>query len=187
MSSAVVTDRESYGMLKIIRISPVRLRTYLIGRGLSRAGQPRSLAADWAVPGIILARTAGYPVAFAGHGDRVVFLLEGGTGPLPGSHIAKLKVNWQETKPLWHMHLPSNIVTSQKPLGHCRASERASPSGSASIAVVDGDLAVPASLVNRARLRLLWLVSPPPFGGSTRPGVGSGSVLVCGLEDNPKT
>jgi ABC-2 type transport system permease protein len=39
MSQAVVTDRESYGMLKFIRISPVRLRTYLIGRGLSRTGQ----------------------------------------------------------------------------------------------------------------------------------------------------
>jgi ABC-2 type transport system permease protein len=39
MSQAVVTDRESYGMLKFIRISPVPLRTYLIGRGLSRSGQ----------------------------------------------------------------------------------------------------------------------------------------------------
>jgi ABC-2 type transport system permease protein len=39
MSQAVVTDRESYGMLKFIRISPARLRSYLIGRGLSRGGQ----------------------------------------------------------------------------------------------------------------------------------------------------
>lgn len=39
MSHAVVTDRESYGMLKLIRISPARLPTYLVGRGLSRAGQ----------------------------------------------------------------------------------------------------------------------------------------------------
>ena len=39
MSHAVVTDRESYGMLKFIRISPVSLRTYLVGRGLSRAAQ----------------------------------------------------------------------------------------------------------------------------------------------------
>src|SRR5947209_9960658 len=30
MSNAVITDRESYGMLKFIRISPVSLRTYLI-------------------------------------------------------------------------------------------------------------------------------------------------------------
>ncbi|MFL5244225.1 MAG: ABC transporter permease [Gemmataceae bacterium] len=39
MSHAVVTDRESYGMLKFIRISPAHLQFYLIGRGLSRAGQ----------------------------------------------------------------------------------------------------------------------------------------------------
>lgn len=39
MSQAVVADRESYGMLKFVRISPVSLRTYLVGRGLSRAGQ----------------------------------------------------------------------------------------------------------------------------------------------------
>ena len=39
MSNAVVSDRESYGMLKFIRISPVRLRSFLIGRGLARAGQ----------------------------------------------------------------------------------------------------------------------------------------------------
>ena len=39
MSSAVVTDRENYGMLKFVRISPVPLRGYLIGRGLSRAAQ----------------------------------------------------------------------------------------------------------------------------------------------------
>ena len=39
MTSAVVTDRENYGMLKFIRISPVRLRSFLIGRGVSRAGQ----------------------------------------------------------------------------------------------------------------------------------------------------
>ncbi len=39
MSNAVISDRESYGMLKFIRISPARLRIYLIGRGLSRACQ----------------------------------------------------------------------------------------------------------------------------------------------------
>jgi ABC-2 type transport system permease protein len=39
MTQAVVTDRESYCMLKFIRISPARLRSYLIGRGLSRVGQ----------------------------------------------------------------------------------------------------------------------------------------------------
>ena len=39
MSNAVITDRESYGMLKFIRISPARFRSYLVGRGLSRALQ----------------------------------------------------------------------------------------------------------------------------------------------------
>jgi len=35
MSNSVVTDRESYKMLKYIRISPIPLSTYLIGRGLA--------------------------------------------------------------------------------------------------------------------------------------------------------
>jgi ABC-2 type transport system permease protein len=39
MSQAVLTDREHYGMLKFIRLSPVALQTYLVGRGLSRAAQ----------------------------------------------------------------------------------------------------------------------------------------------------
>jgi ABC-2 type transport system permease protein len=39
MSNSVVTDRESYKMLKYMRISPIPLSSYLIGRGLSRAGQ----------------------------------------------------------------------------------------------------------------------------------------------------
>jgi ABC-2 type transport system permease protein len=39
MSQAVVTDRESYGMLKFVRISPATLGTYLVGRGLSRGSQ----------------------------------------------------------------------------------------------------------------------------------------------------
>lgn len=39
MSQAVIADRENYGMLKFIRISPASLRAYLFGRGLSRAGQ----------------------------------------------------------------------------------------------------------------------------------------------------
>src|SRR5205807_838746 len=37
MSEAVVADREKYGMLKYVRISPAWLQSYLIGRGLSRA------------------------------------------------------------------------------------------------------------------------------------------------------
>jgi ABC-2 type transport system permease protein len=39
MSQAVITDRENYGMLKFIRISPAPFRACLIGRGLSRAAQ----------------------------------------------------------------------------------------------------------------------------------------------------
>ena len=35
MSAAVVTDRENYGMLKYIRVSPIGLQSYLIGRGLA--------------------------------------------------------------------------------------------------------------------------------------------------------
>jgi ABC-2 type transport system permease protein len=37
MSWVVISDRESYGMLKYIFISPARLQTYLLGRGLARA------------------------------------------------------------------------------------------------------------------------------------------------------
>ncbi len=37
MSEAVIFDREKYGMLKYVRISPARLPSYLIGRGLARA------------------------------------------------------------------------------------------------------------------------------------------------------
>ncbi len=35
MSGAVVADREYYGMLKYLRISPIGLRSYLLGRGLA--------------------------------------------------------------------------------------------------------------------------------------------------------
>jgi ABC-2 type transport system permease protein len=37
MSYVVISDRESYGMLKYIFISPARLQSYLLGRGLARA------------------------------------------------------------------------------------------------------------------------------------------------------
>ncbi|HEX3150388.1 MAG TPA: ABC transporter permease [Gemmataceae bacterium] len=37
MSYVVITDREHYGMLKYIFISPARLQTYLLGRGIARA------------------------------------------------------------------------------------------------------------------------------------------------------
>jgi ABC-2 type transport system permease protein len=35
MSGAVVSDREHYGMLKYIRITPISLQVYLVGRGLA--------------------------------------------------------------------------------------------------------------------------------------------------------
>ncbi len=51
MSQAVITDREQYGMLKFIRLSPVWMQTYLVGRGLSRALQ--------AIVGVVLALVVG--------------------------------------------------------------------------------------------------------------------------------
>jgi ABC-2 type transport system permease protein len=39
MPNAVVADRESFGMLKFIRISPVAFHSYLLGRGLAKAAQ----------------------------------------------------------------------------------------------------------------------------------------------------
>src|SRR5438874_10146836 len=39
MTQAVVSDRDQYGMLKYVRISPARLSTYLLGRGLSQGMQ----------------------------------------------------------------------------------------------------------------------------------------------------
>src|SRR5262245_24522842 len=54
MTHAVVTDRESYGMLKFVRISPINLRGYLIGRGLARAGQAVVGACVTVAAGVIL-------------------------------------------------------------------------------------------------------------------------------------
>jgi ABC-2 type transport system permease protein len=54
MSTAVVTDRESYGMLKFIRISPAPLRTYIIGRGLSKAAQSAVGASLTVAVGLLL-------------------------------------------------------------------------------------------------------------------------------------
>jgi ABC-2 type transport system permease protein len=39
MSGAIVQDRENYHMLKYIRISPIGLQSYLIGRGLAQGAQ----------------------------------------------------------------------------------------------------------------------------------------------------
>ena len=39
MSAAVISDREHYGMLKYMRISPLNLRHYLLGRGIASGAQ----------------------------------------------------------------------------------------------------------------------------------------------------
>ena len=39
MSTSVVTDRESFGMLKFIWISPCHFQSYLLGRGVAKAAQ----------------------------------------------------------------------------------------------------------------------------------------------------
>ena len=39
MSTSVVTDRDSFGMLKYIRISPAHFQGYLLGRGAAKAAQ----------------------------------------------------------------------------------------------------------------------------------------------------
>lgn len=79
MSSAVVTDRENYGMLKFIRISPVHLQNYLLGRGLSRAAQAAlgvvlSLALGWVLLPELRTAWARHPGAW---GWLVVYLAEG--------------------------------------------------------------------------------------------------------------
>jgi ABC-2 type transport system permease protein len=55
MSGAVVADREHYGMLKYLRVSPIGLQSYLIGRGLAQGvegslGALITLAAGLALP-----------------------------------------------------------------------------------------------------------------------------------------
>jgi len=39
MSTSVVTDRDSFGMLKFIRISPAHFQSYLLGRGVAKSAQ----------------------------------------------------------------------------------------------------------------------------------------------------
>lgn len=39
LSWTVIADRDHYGMLKYVYISPCRFRSYLVGRGLARAGE----------------------------------------------------------------------------------------------------------------------------------------------------
>jgi ABC-2 type transport system permease protein len=54
MSTSVVTDRDSFGMLKLIRIGPVHFQTYLLGRGVAKAAQAVIGACTTVVIGLIL-------------------------------------------------------------------------------------------------------------------------------------
>jgi ABC-2 type transport system permease protein len=54
MSSAVVTDRESFGMLKFIRISPAHFHSYLLGRGVAKAAQATIGASTTLVVGLLI-------------------------------------------------------------------------------------------------------------------------------------
>jgi ABC-2 type transport system permease protein len=79
ISSAVVSDREQYGMLKYVRISPACLRSYLIGRGLSKAVQAGVGVVLALGLGIVLLpelRVALFRDGFA-WGWLLVFLVEG--------------------------------------------------------------------------------------------------------------
>jgi ABC-2 type transport system permease protein len=73
MTQAVVTDRESYGMLKFVRISPINLRGYLIGRGVARAGQAVVGSGVTIAAGAILFPE--FRAAFAAHGVAWGWLL----------------------------------------------------------------------------------------------------------------
>lgn len=54
MSYVVISDRENYGMLKYIFISPARLQGYLFGRGIARAMEGFLGGAVTVVAGLIL-------------------------------------------------------------------------------------------------------------------------------------
>lgn len=54
MSWAVISDREHYGMLKHVRVSPARLDSYLVGRGLAKgiegiSGATLTLMLGWLI------------------------------------------------------------------------------------------------------------------------------------------
>jgi ABC-2 type transport system permease protein len=65
MSAAVVTDREHYGMLKYLRISPIALQVYLVGRGLSYGLRGAGGGLITLAAGILL--PLGLREAFLGH------------------------------------------------------------------------------------------------------------------------
>jgi ABC-2 type transport system permease protein len=54
MSTSVVTDRDSFGMLKFIRISPAHFKTYLLGRGVAKAAQAVIGASTTIVAGLVI-------------------------------------------------------------------------------------------------------------------------------------
>jgi ABC-2 type transport system permease protein len=54
MSTSVVTDRDSFGMLKFIRISPIHLQNYLLGRGVAKAAQAVVGASATVAIGLVL-------------------------------------------------------------------------------------------------------------------------------------
>ncbi len=83
MTHAVVSDRESYGMLKFVRISPINLRGYLVGRGLARAGQAAVGAGVTIAVGALL--FVEFRQALTAHGVAwgwLLLFLVGGTGML---------------------------------------------------------------------------------------------------------
>jgi ABC-2 type transport system permease protein len=54
MGGAVVADREHYGMLKYLRVSPARLQSYLIGRGLASGAEGMTGGLIVVVAGLLL-------------------------------------------------------------------------------------------------------------------------------------
>jgi ABC-2 type transport system permease protein len=54
MSTSVVTDRDSFGMLKFIRISPAHFKSYLLGRGVAKAAQATIGASTTVFVGLVL-------------------------------------------------------------------------------------------------------------------------------------
>jgi ABC-2 type transport system permease protein len=98
MTQAVVSDRDSYDMLKFVRLSPVSLRAYLAGRGLARAAQ--------AVAGAVVTMAAGALLpelrqALGAQGVAwgwLVFYLAAGLAMLPALGLALSAVALQTAR-----------------------------------------------------------------------------------------
>ncbi|HVK12730.1 MAG TPA: ABC transporter permease [Gemmataceae bacterium] len=79
MSYVVVSDRENYGMLKYIFISPARFQGYLLGRGIARGLEGIIGGAITVVAGLLMFSEVRTTVAAGiNWGWLVVFLLIGG-------------------------------------------------------------------------------------------------------------